>query len=185
MVPIRRTIPPVGEITEKTEEDFRSNRRPMNSSARRPASDPDLGSLRAEMVATSRFCPFSPLNSMECCVDVAPAALNGHLAQTCLMSANDPGCVNTLKIESFSHFIASRSFGIEFAGAVDGWSFLDDQLLHRRACLGAHPTLRHWLPRARRRGLTSACTCRSDEEASASNCTGDVRSRSCAVSRFP
>ena len=33
-------MPPVGEITEKTEEDSRSNRRPIELITRQPASDP-------------------------------------------------------------------------------------------------------------------------------------------------
>ena len=53
-------MPPVGEITEKTDEDSRSNRVQSNSSARRPASDPKISDRWAAEYASSLFHLHTP-----------------------------------------------------------------------------------------------------------------------------
>src|ERR1700692_5095517 len=64
-------IPPVGEITEKTEEDSRSNRRPI-ASAPQPASDPrsQTVGLPSNKCDVAVSCPHSILDKrLECCAD--------------------------------------------------------------------------------------------------------------------
>src|ERR1700730_13427328 len=65
-------IPPVGEITEKTEEDSRSNRRRSHSSAPQPASDPrsQTVGLPSNKCDVAVSCPHSILDKrLECCAD--------------------------------------------------------------------------------------------------------------------
>src|SRR6516225_2107310 len=65
-------MPPVGEITEKTDEDSRSNRRPIDSSTRQPASDPRSQTAEPQInrCGVTASCPHSiSAKRLECCTD--------------------------------------------------------------------------------------------------------------------
>src|SRR5205823_1435406 len=75
-------MPPVGEITEKIDEDFRSNRRPIEligspACQRSQIADRWPPSNKCDVAAS---CPHSIFaKRLECCADqLSPPAVNGH-----------------------------------------------------------------------------------------------------------